>query len=118
MSFSITTPHGPLNYAPGEDHLRILDTGLGKIVTRVHAWHFYGNSGQCRQRCRPIRALDPFKPTMHHLISDCIRVSPQVAFNLLKSVRHFVLEAHIYQCRPYRASFAAIQLDQHISRLL
>ena len=118
MSFSIIFPHWPLSYAPGEDHLRILDTGLGKAVTRVHAWHVYGNSGQSRQRCRSIRALDPFKPTMHHTISDCIRVSPQLASDPLKSIRHYVLEAHVYQCRPYRAAFTATELDQHISKVL
>ena len=117
MSVSMISPRWPLSYAPGEDHLRIFDTGLGKTVTRIHAWHFYGNSGQSRQRCRSIRALDPFKSTMHHPISDCMWVSSQVVSNPFKSIRHFMLEAHIYQCRPYRASFAATQSDQNISRI-
>ena len=94
----MTLPRWPLSYAPGEDHLRILDTGLGKAVTRVHAWHFYGDSGQSRQRCRSIRALDPFKSTMDHPVCDCIRVCSQVTFDPLKSIRHFVFEAHVYQC--------------------
>ena len=47
---------------------------------------------------------------MHHPISDYKGVPFQVASNLLKSIRHKLFEAHVYQCRPYGASFAVKQV--------